>query len=279
MLDHRAIQLHTDGSCYQNPGGDSGCAAFVVYPDHLNRPEEQVVDFGCEESNNNRMELTACAKALDWALEKGPWQDVTRIYVVTDSTYLAQHHASAQYWKRNGWRNVAGEPVANEDLWNKILKCVTKLSKVGLRVDFVFQKGKKTELGKKVDKAAKAAAQRGGIDEDAGYQPGSYSKSVVPGGAAAEKFPASGQTSIIRPYVKKVRKNREERISFNIFDEISQSYTGKFFAYAEPSLSFELHRGNGHRVRFNADPNFPQILERIEGVELPKPDRKKKAKA
>jgi len=224
------------------------------------------------------MELMACAKALDWALENEPWENVSRIYIVTDSMYLVQHHTNAQYWKRNGWRNIAGEPVANEDLWDKILKRVGKLSRVGLRVDFVYQKGKKTSLGKKVDKAAKAAAQRGGFDKDYGYQPGSYSKSVVPGGAAAEKFPASGQTAVIRPYVKKVRKNREERISFNIFDEITQSYSGKFFAYAQPSLSCELHRGNGHRVRFNADPNFPQILERIEGIELPKPIRKKQKK-
>jgi hypothetical protein len=63
---------------------------------------------------------------------------------------------------------------------------------------------------------------------------------------------------------------------FNIFDEITQSYSGKFFAYAEPSLSLELHRGNGHRVRFNSDLNFPQILERIEGVLLPKPIRKRR---
>jgi hypothetical protein len=84
---------------------------------------------------------------------------------------------------------------------------------------------------------------------------------------------------VIRPYVKKVRKKREERISFNVFDELAQAYFGKFFAYAEPSLSIELHRGNGHRVQFNADSNFPQILERIEGVELPKPIKQKKAKA
>jgi hypothetical protein len=36
--------------------------------------------------------------------------------------YLVQHHTNAQYWKRNGWRNIAGEPVANEDLWDKIFE-------------------------------------------------------------------------------------------------------------------------------------------------------------
>jgi hypothetical protein len=163
-------------------------------------------------------------------------------------------------------------------LWGKILKSLDKLSKVGVRVDFVYEKGKKTEIGKKVDKAAKVAAERRGIDEDSGVRPGSYSRSMVRDGTATQRFPASGQVLVIRPYVKKLRKKREERISFNIFDEGTQSYNGKLFAYAEPSLAAELHRGNGYRVRFNSDSQFPQILEKLEDVTLPKPRRKKKSR-
>lgn len=130
-----------------------------------------------------------------------------------------------------------------------------------------------------MDKAAKIAAQRGGIDEDSGYKPGSFSRSMVRDGPATQRFPAFGQVLVIRPYVKKLRKKREERISFNVFDEVTQSYNGKFFAYAEPSLAAELHRGNGYRVRFNSVPQFPQILEKLEDVPLPKPTRKKKVSA
>jgi hypothetical protein len=49
--------------------------------------------------------------------------------------------------RRDGWRNKSGEPTANEDLWGKILKSLDKLSKLGVRVDFVYQKGKKTKIG------------------------------------------------------------------------------------------------------------------------------------
>lgn len=108
--------------------------------------------------------------------------------------------------------------------------------------------------------------------------PGSYTRSMVPGGAAAERFEAAGQIAVIRPYKKKPYRDREEKISFHLFDESTKEYTGKFFAFAAPSLSVELHKGNGHRVRFNSDPSFPQILERIEGVELPKSIRKKRSK-
>lgn len=83
-----------------------------------------------------------------------------------------------------------------------------------MRVDFVYQKGKKTAIGKQVDKAAKIAAQRGGIDEDSGYKPGSFSRSMVRDGKAAERFPASGQVLVIRPYFKKLRKSeRSELVS------------------------------------------------------------------
>jgi hypothetical protein len=82
---------------------------------------------------------------------------------------------------------------------------------------------------------------------------------------------------VIRPYKKSPRKNREEKVSFHLFDEDTQTHSGKFYAYASPALSVELHSGNGYRVLFNSDPKFPQILKRIEDVALPKPVRKKKA--
>lgn len=221
------------------------------------------------------MELMSCVKALNWALETAPWKNVNRIYVVTDSQYLAHGRVSAPYWKQRQWRKQSGEPTANEDLWDKILKAIGKLSKIGIRVDIIYEKGKKTHIGKKIDRAAKSAAQRGGIDQDPGYRPGSYSRSMVRDGTAAVRFPASGQVAVIRPYVKKPRKKREERISFNIFEESGQNYVGKFFAHAAPSLSAELHRGNGYRVQFNSDPEFPQILAKLEDVPLPKPQRRK----
>jgi ribonuclease HI len=257
----------------------SGCAAIVVYSDHLCLPETQVVDYGCAENTNIRMELMACAKALEWAFENEPWQDVTRIYIVTDLQFLANNRNNIQYWKKNEWRYSSGEPVAHEDLWDAILKQINKLSKISLRVDFHYKKGKKDVIGKKVDSAAKTAAARGGFDKDFGFKPGSYTRSMVPGGAGAQRFHASGQTLVIRPYKKNPRKRREEKVSFHIFDESNHSYVGKYYAYVEPSLSIELHRGNGHRVLFNADPKFPQILAKIESVVLPKPARKRKPKS
>src|SRR5205085_6316116 len=95
------------------------------------------------ENTTIRMELMACAKWLKWAIEKEPWPDVNRIYIVTDLEFLANNQNNIQYWKRNGWRYRSGEPVGNDDLWDQILKSIVKLSRVNLRVDFHYKKGKK----------------------------------------------------------------------------------------------------------------------------------------
>lgn len=272
MLDPHAIHIYTDGSCYKNPGGQSGCAAIVHFPDGLNKADEQIVDFGCGESSINRMELMGCIKSLNWVRRNGPWTNVTRVLIVTDSQYVTENIVRAPTWKKRNWCNVHGEWKFNTDLWDKLLKLRTK---AGIRVDFAWQKGKKTDLGKQVDDAAKRAAKRGGIDIDRGYQPGSICRSMVIGGTV-QRFPAAGQIIVVRPYVKRITHKGDNRISFNIFEEATQTYAGKFYAFAEPLLSTELHRGNGHRVQFNSDPNFPRFLKRIGGTELPKSLPKKR---
>jgi ribonuclease HI len=267
LLDPRALHVYTDGSCYKNPGGSSGCAAIVHFPDHLEREDERIVDFGCAESSNNRMELMACIKTLKWARKNQPWPDVTRMQIVTDSTYITDNISyRAGGWKKNKWRNRFGKPMANDDLWDDLLAAHTK---TGIRVDFVWQPGKKSATGKIVDKVAKAAAQRGGLGVDRGYRPGAVCRSLVKDGTA-EPYPAQGQSEVIRPYAKKIMFRGENRISFNIFVEVTETYESKFYVFATPAMAADLHRGHGYRVRFNDDPNYPRILERIEEVLLPK---------
>lgn len=264
-LDPRAIQIHTDGSAYRNPGHVSGCAVIAQYPEHLNREDEIIVDYGCPRSTNQRMELTACIEGLDWVRRSGPWDGVTCVLVITDAKYVADFIGIAPFWKRNKWRNRDGQPILNSDLWNDLIKA---RAKAGLRVEFVWQAGKTTEIGKRVDRLAKAAAKRGGWDQDTGYKPGAYCRSMVKGGVALP-YPAGGQMAIIRPYAKKPVSKVEERVSFNIFNGDTQGYESKFYAFATPVMAFELHRWHGYRVSFNDNPKYPQILECKEEVAVP----------
>ena len=110
---HEVI-IYTDGGAKPNPGR-GGWAAILISLAH-NRTREI---YGLEENtSNNRMELTAAIKALQ-AL-KVPCS----VNLYTDSQYLknAFNNKWLDKWQRNGWRNANKEPVANQDLWQELLK-------------------------------------------------------------------------------------------------------------------------------------------------------------
>jgi ribonuclease HI len=264
-LDPRAVQIHADGSAFRNPGHVSGCAVIVQYPEHLDRQDEIIVDFGCPKSTNQRMELKACIEGLRWVRQNAPWTGVTCVLVVTDSQYVKRFIGLAPAWKKNGWRNRDGQPILNDDLWDDLLKA---RAKAGIRVEFVWKEGKTTAIGNRVHRLAKAAAMRGGIDRDWGYKAGAFCRSMVKGGVALP-YPVAGQVVVIRPYAKKLVSKDEERISFNVFDEVNRTYESKFYASATSSMAFDLHRWHGYRVKFNDNPQYPQILECKEEVAVP----------
>jgi ribonuclease HI len=154
------------------------------------------------------MELTACIEGLKWVRRNIPWDGVTCVSVVTDSLYVTENIPRAPYWKRHGWRNSHGQPVANRDLWDDLLKTRSKAS---IRVEFVWQAGKRTDIGNRVDKLAKTAAKRGGTGRDTGYKPGAYCRSMVKGGVALP-YPANGQVATIRPR-SQYRSTKRESVS------------------------------------------------------------------
>lgn len=81
------------------------------------RGREKELHGGDPETTNNRMELTAAAEALE-ALKRP-----CTVRLHTDSEYLrngiTRWHTG---WVRRKWRNAAGDPVANMDLWQRILE-------------------------------------------------------------------------------------------------------------------------------------------------------------
>ena len=256
-LDPRALHIYTDGSCLKNPGGNGGAAAFVVYPDHLDREPKQIVGASFTATTNNRMELIACIKAVEWVRGNRPWGGVTRVQIVTDSTYVRENLVRARTWIANSGRNLHGEAKQNYDLWRELIR---ELSIAGMRIDFQWQAGKTSPIAKAVDKAAKAAAKCAGLYEDSGFKAGKISRSKIKG-SVAKIFPASGQTAVIHIYRKSAPLN-DNQIRFHIFDEVSQSFAGSFYAYSSDLLTIELQRGNRYRVLFNSNPRNP-VIERI----------------
>ncbi len=104
------VEIWTDGGCKPNPG-PGGWAAILRY-----RGVERELTGGDLATTNNRMELTAAAAALETL--KRP----CRVVVHTDSEYvrngITKWHTG---WVRKGWKNAAGDPVKNMDLWRRLL--------------------------------------------------------------------------------------------------------------------------------------------------------------
>ena len=107
------VEVWTDGGCKPNPG-PGGWAAILRFGAH-----ERELSGHDPATTNNRMELTAAAAALE-ALTKP-----CRVVIHTDSEYVkngvTRWHTG---WVRRNWRNAAGDPVANMDLWRRVLDAV-----------------------------------------------------------------------------------------------------------------------------------------------------------
>ncbi|GBR45005.1 MULTISPECIES: ribonuclease HI [Neokomagataea] len=104
------VDIWTDGGCKPNPG-PGGWGVLLSY-----RGKEREMKGGDPETTNNRMELTAAAEALETLTRP------CKVRLHTDSEYLkngiTRWHTG---WVRRKWRNAAGDPVANMDLWQRIL--------------------------------------------------------------------------------------------------------------------------------------------------------------
>jgi len=98
--------VYTDGSCRGNPG--PGGWAWAV-------PDGPFASGAEANTTNQRMEITAVLRALE-ALD-GP------LHVHSDSTYVVNCFRDRWWegWRRRGWKNASGKPVANRDLWEPLL--------------------------------------------------------------------------------------------------------------------------------------------------------------
>ncbi|MDE2514584.1 MAG: ribonuclease HI [Rhodospirillales bacterium] len=110
-----AVLIWTDGGCKPNPG-PGGWGAVLSF-----RGKLRDLSGGDPATTNNRMELTAAAAALE-ALTRP-----CRVVLHTDSEYLrngiTRWHSG---WVRRKWRNAAGDPVANMDLWQRVLEAAKR---------------------------------------------------------------------------------------------------------------------------------------------------------
>lgn len=103
------VEIFTDGACLGNPG-PGGWGALLRLGGH-----ERELAGGEAHTTNNRMEMMAAVAALETL--KRP----CAVDLHTDSRYLQQGFSQwLAGWRRRGWRTAGGEPVKNQDLWQRL---------------------------------------------------------------------------------------------------------------------------------------------------------------
>ena len=143
----KTVEVWTDGGCKPNPG-PGGWAAILRYGE-----TERELSGAEIETTNNRMELTAAINALE-ALKRP-----CRVVLHTDSEYVRNGVTRwVTGWVRNNWRNAARDPVANMELWQRLLAAAKPH-----QVEWKWVRGHAGDaMNERADRLATAARLRGG---------------------------------------------------------------------------------------------------------------------
>ena len=140
----KKVEINTDGACLGNPG-PGGWGALLRYGD-----SERELAGGESDTTNNRMELMAAIAALE-ALSSA-----CEVTLHTDSQYVQKGVGEwMPNWIRRGWKTAAGQPVKNQDLWERLDRAASKH-----QVHWRWVRGHSGHVdNERVDKLARNAAE------------------------------------------------------------------------------------------------------------------------
>jgi ribonuclease HI len=115
--------VYTDGASTgsRGPGGYGVVISWEGKTEEISGREQ--------DTTNLRMELTAACVALE-TIDVG---HVVSVY--SDSSYLLNCMRRSWYkkWRENGWLNDRNKPVANRDLWERLLEATQRHQEVRWR--------------------------------------------------------------------------------------------------------------------------------------------------
>lgn len=154
------VNIYSDGAARGNPGS-GGYGAILCYTSKDGEKHVKELSCGYICTTNNRMELLGVITALESL--KRPCE----VSVFTDSKYVVdafnQHWIEG--WLKKGWKNSKKEPVANIDLWKRLLD-----AKAPHNVTFNWVKGHAGHPeNERCDELATNAADGDDLVEDTNY--------------------------------------------------------------------------------------------------------------
>ena len=154
------VVLHTDGSSRGNPG-PGGWGVILSYTDSAGVEHRREMSAGYALTTNNRMELMACIAGFE-ALSRP-----CKVELHSDSQYIINAFTQEWIsgWIARGWKGSNKKPVANPDLWQRLLAVMEPHE-----VSFVWVKGHAGQAeNERCDALATAAADGSDLLEDTGY--------------------------------------------------------------------------------------------------------------
>jgi ribonuclease HI len=157
------IIIYGDGACSGNPG-PGGYGAIVLFPDGT--VEELAAHY--PQTTNNRMEILAVMESFKLIIKSHHFVTLKSLQIFTDSVYLIRGATQWLFgWKKKGWKNATGEPIANPDLWSEMDKVLfqMKTKNPDLKIEWNFVKGHADIPGnERCDEIAVAMSKNNHID-------------------------------------------------------------------------------------------------------------------
>ncbi len=160
------VIIYTDGACSGNPGPGGWGSVFATY---TNTNDVVIDELGgpAAQTTNNRMEMEALIQPLVKLSKKLINVASCQIQIYTDSVYVIK--GATQWihgWKKNGWKNAAGEDVTNQDLWRDLDEILRELkSKTELKIKWDYVRGHMgTHGNERCDQIAVAFSKNDYID-------------------------------------------------------------------------------------------------------------------
>ena len=181
------ILIFCDGACSGNPG-PGGWGVIVALP------TGEVRELGGRDTHttNNRMEILATIRALEWVRERAG-----EVVLCTDSTYVIRGITQWIWgWRSKGWKTAEGKDVLNVELWKALSAEVAKRGKEN-PIEWKHVRGHAGIAGnERVDQIAVAFAQN--------RRPSLYDGPLLQYGVAIHDLPEGGELPEMRPKVAKV---------------------------------------------------------------------------
>lgn len=114
--DRKQVTIYTDGGCDPNPG-PGGYGVVLL---HAGKRRELAGGFRL--TTNNRMELLAAITGL------AALRTRCEVTLHSDSRYLVDAMARGwvRSWQARGWRRAGQGPIANRDLWERLIELTGK---------------------------------------------------------------------------------------------------------------------------------------------------------